>query len=53
MNIDEAKAKIRRIVESNTTYSQSHQLADPEPKINKEALIEDLQFFVEKLLSGK
>ena len=34
MNIEEAKAKVRRIVEANTKYTEVHQLADAKAEIN-------------------
>lgn len=53
MNLETAKAKLKRIVEANTTYTQIHQMADPTPHINKDTLIEDLEMFIEQLLRSK
>ena len=50
MTTQEAKAKVKRIVESNTTYTQIHQLADPKAEVNVKTLIEDLEDFVEKIM---
>ena len=53
MTPQEAKAKMRRIVEANTTYTQIHQQADPTPKVNKKTLIDDLDDFIDRLIREK
>ena len=53
MTTQEVVAQVKRIVDSNTTYTEIHQQADPVAKVNVKNLKDDLEFFVEKLLSQR